>query len=196
MAAKTFSPAKSHRERVLIQRRNQKIRDLSLIVGGVVILLAVFWLLLGSAHDQNVIPARAGSSLGDFSLKDIQGKTVRLSDYKGKPVLVNAWATWCPPCKAEMPLLNQYFQAHASDGFMLLAVNAGDSQNEAASFASQNGLAFPVLLDPGAQLLSQLGIHSFPTSILIGRDGIVKSIHLGMFTSDTIETELTPLLKQ
>ena len=95
-----------------------------------------------------------------------------------------------------MPLLNRYYQSHTKDDFVLLAVNAGDSQNEAASFANQNGLAFPVLLDPGTQLLNQLGINSFPTSILIGRDGNVKTIHIGMFTPDSIEAELTPLLVQ
>jgi cytochrome c biogenesis protein CcmG, thiol:disulfide interchange protein DsbE len=75
-------------------------------------------------------------------------------------------------------------------------VNAGDTRDEAASFANQNKLAFPILLDPGTQLLNQMNVRDFPTSILIGRDGKVKTIHIGMFTAESIEAEITPLLGQ
>lgn len=143
-----------------------------------------------------MIPPRVGAPLSSFSLTDIQGNKVKLSDYKGKVVLVNAWATWCPPCRAKMPDLNAYYQAHQTDGFMVLAVNAGDPLSSAAAFAQSNGLAFPVLLDPDLQLLDGFGIHSFPTSIVVGRDGRVKTIHVGMFTPQALETEVTPLLAQ
>jgi thiol-disulfide isomerase/thioredoxin len=186
----------SRREKAANQRRQEQIRNILLAAGSVLIIASILFASLSKSVTHNVIPARIGSALGDFSLSDVKGNTVHLSDYKGKTVLINAWATWCPPCKAEMPLLNRYYQSHAQDGFILLAVNAGDSQNEAASFANQKGLAFPVLLDPGTQLLGRLGINSFPTSILIGRDGVVKTIHVGMFTPESIEAELTPLLVQ
>jgi thiol-disulfide isomerase/thioredoxin len=186
----------SRREKVANQRRHEQIRNVLLAAGGILIIAAILFASFSKSAALNVVPARIGSALGDFSLTDVHGNTVHLSDYKGKTVLINAWATWCPPCKAEMPLLNRYYQSHATDDFVLLAVNAGDSQNEAASFANQNGLAFPVLLDPGTQLLDRLGINSFPTSILIGRDGNVKTIHIGMFTPESIEAELTPLLVQ
>ncbi len=77
---------------------------------------------------------------------------MRLSDYAGKVVLLNAWATWCPPCKAEMPDLNAYYHAHQDEGFVILAINAGDSASVAAAFADQIGLSFPVLLDPNTDL--------------------------------------------
>lgn len=165
-----------------------------LITAGVLILAAVIVSALNPAPPQDVQQVRVGSSLGDFALEDINGKTVRLSDYKGKAVLINTWATWCPPCKAEMPLLNQYYQAHAAQGFVLLAVNAGEPRDLAAAFASQNDLAFPVLLDPGSALLKKLGINSFPTSILIGRDGVVKAVHVGLFDAKTLDAKMTPLL--
>ena len=130
----------------------------------------------------------------DFKLTDIHGKTVRLSDFAGKAVLINAWATWCPPCKAEMPDLNAYYQAHQDEGFVILAVNAGDSASQAAAFASQKGLAFPVLLDPNTRFLTSLGVRSFPTSILVGSDGVVKTIHVGMFTPQSLDAEITPYL--
>ena len=111
-------------------------------------------------------------------------------------MLVNAWATWCPPCKAEMPDLNAYYQAHQKDGFMILAVNAGDSASVTADFAAQKGLVFPVLLDPNLHLLDSLGIHSYPTSIVVGSDGIIKTIHVGMFTAEALESEVTPYLSR
>jgi peroxiredoxin len=196
MASKTFMTAKTKKDQIATRRRNEKVRNVALVAGSVLVLLALFWLLLNHSPAQNVVPARMGATLGNFSLMDINGTSVRLSDYKGKTVLINAWATWCPPCKAEMPLLNRYYQSHVQDGFVLLAVNAGDTQEQAASFASENELTFPVLLDPGTRLLNQLAINSFPTSILIGPDGKVKTVHVGMFTPEGIEEEITPLLTQ
>ncbi len=186
----------SRREKAANRRRHEQIRSILLAVGSILIISAIVIASSSKSATQSVVPPRIGSALGNFSLIDVHGNTVHLSDYKGKTVLINAWATWCPPYKAEMPLLNRYYQSHTKDNFVLLAVNAGDSQNEATSFANQNGLAFPVLLDPGTQLLNQLVINSFPTSILIGRDGNVKTIHIGMFTPESIEAELTPLLVQ
>lgn len=196
MSHKYSQDIASHRDRAAAQRHREQIRNIILIAIALLILILIILLWVSTSSTQNVVAARIGSPLGDFKLSDVNGKPVQLSDYQGKLVLINAWATWCPPCKAEMPLLNRYYQSHAKDGFVLLAVNAGDTQNEAAAFAKQNDLAFPVLLDPKTQLLDQLGVHSFPTSILVGKDGKVKAIHIGMFTTESIEAEITPLLLQ
>jgi peroxiredoxin len=183
------------RKEQAVSRRRQKIINNSLFTaGGLLIIIAAALLLTHKSSASLSGPARVGKPLGDFNLKDINGQSVHLSDYKGKTVLVNAWATWCPPCKAEMPDLNAYYQAHQADGFMLLAINAGDPASDAAAFASQKGLAFPVLLDPNTSYLNSLGIHSFPTSILVGTDGFVKTIHVGMFTPQALEAEITPYL--
>ncbi|MGQ9490239.1 MAG: TlpA family protein disulfide reductase [Anaerolineae bacterium] len=139
-------------------------------------------------------PARVGAALPDFTLTELSGKQVKLSDYAGHPVLINAWATWCPPCRAEMLALHDFYREHWADGFVLLAVNAGETQAQVRSFIQQTGFTFPVLLDPNTALLTDLGIRSFPTSILVGRDGKVKTIHVGMLTADQLQTEIAPLL--
>jgi peroxiredoxin len=95
-----------------------------------------------------------------------------------------------------MPDINAYYQAHQKDGFMVLAVNAGDPQSSAADFAQSNKLAFPVLLDSDLRMLDGLGIHDFPTSIVIGRDGQVRHIQVGMFSPQALEAVVTPLLSQ
>ncbi len=186
----------TRKDRAASRRRQQKIATSVYIVGGFLVIIAIVFLLSSKHSNTSVGPAQVGKPLGNFSLTDTTGKTVHLSDYAGQTVLVNAWATWCPPCRAEMPDLNTYYQTHHNKGFMILAVNAGDSEGDAAAFASQKSLGFPVLLDPDLQLLTSLGIHSFPTSILVGSDGVVKTIHVGMFTPESLENEVTPYLSK
>jgi peroxiredoxin len=140
-------------------------------------------------------PARVGATMADFKLLDTNGKQVKLSDYAGQAVLINTWATWCPPCRAEMPDLNVFYQKHRESGFVVLAVNAGETRDLAAGFANQLGLAFPILLDSDEYLVDSLGIRDFPTSILVGRDGKIKAVHVGMFTPDMLEKQILPLIR-
>ncbi len=163
---------------------------------GALILIGLLIVSFNQAGAQTINRPHVGAPLSNFNLTDIRGQRVQLSDYQGKVVLVNAWATWCPPCRAEMPDINSYYQAHQKDGFMVLAVNAGDPQSSAATFAQSNHLAFPVLLDFDLRLLDGYGIHDFPTSIVVGRDGRVKYIQVGMFSPQALDAVVTPLLSQ
>jgi peroxiredoxin len=185
----------TRKELAASRRRQKKINTIMFITGGILVVIAVIFLLSGNSSTRASGPAQIGKSMEDFSLTDVHGKTVRLSDYAGKTVLINAWATWCPPCKAEMPDLNVYYQTHQDKGFVILAVNAGDPVSDAAAFANQKGLSFPVLVDPNTDFLTSLGINSFPTSILVGPDRVIRGIHVGMFTPESLEAEITPHLQ-
>ena len=166
-----------------------------IIAIGVLLVAAAILLLLANRGDAASLgPARKGALLGNLTLTDVNGKQVQLSDYAGRPVLINAWATWCPPCQAEMPDLNAYYKAHSSQGFVILAINAGESSAQASNFANQLGLTFPILLDPSESLMDALHIADFPTSILVGRDGVVKAIHIGRMTPAMLEEEISPFL--
>jgi peroxiredoxin len=173
-----------------------KIRNWK-IVGGLVAILLVVILLANTDHTQaeKIETAVIGKSVGDFSLLDLDGNSVHLSDYKGKTVLINAWATWCPPCRAEMPDLEHFYQLQKDNDFVILAINAGDTLEQAQGFVRSNNLSFPVLLDPDVRTLEALGITGFPTSILIDPDGIVKYIHIGMFRPSDLELRISPFLK-
>jgi peroxiredoxin len=186
----------TRKERAAKRQRQQKINKILFVIGGLLVVAAMVFLFSSKSPTQAGGPAQIGQPLGDFSLSDIYGKTVKLSDYAGQVVLLNVWATWCPPCKAEMPDLNAYYQAHQDEDFVILAINAGDPASDAAAFAVQKGFAFPVLLDPGTRVINSLGIQSFPTSILVGPDGVVKTIHIGMFTPQALEDEITPYIRK
>ncbi|MEN6483038.1 MAG: TlpA disulfide reductase family protein [Anaerolineaceae bacterium] len=179
-----------------VNRHKREWLSRLLIGSGVVLLAAMLIVLFSRPKDSQIVPVRMGQPLSDFTLSNLDGNPVRLSDYAGRPVIVNAWAEWCPPCRAEMPALNDYYRQHSGDDLVVLAVNAGDSQAVAAKFVNSAGLEFPVVLDSTGEVLNAFGIYSFPTSIFVGRDGRVKAIHIGMFTPETLEQEFTPLLIQ
>ncbi len=167
-------------------RRRARLQVWLLVCGGALVFAGLlFWSL--SPKGNSLGPARVGEPAGDFVLADLNGRPVHLSDYQGQVVLINGWATWCPPCRAEMPTLQAFYEAHREQGFSLLAVNAGEGQPAVTGFVSQMGFTFPVLLDPGERVLSGLGTAGLPTSFVIGRDGMVKYIHAGGITGDVLE---------
>jgi peroxiredoxin len=175
--------------------RSSRALAAGMVALGILLLLAAAYVLLSnSASPAALGPARIGAPLANFSLNDLNGKPVQLSDYAGHPVLINAWATWCPPCQVEMPDLAAFYKAHQKDGLVILAVNAGETAAQAGAFARQYGLTFPVLLDSDEALMDAMHINDFPTSILVGRDGTVKAIHIGLLTPQMMDTEIAPYL--
>ncbi len=192
MAHAATHPTSPH-EPPLYRRRHPFPGGLVLGVGLILLAVAVSVLLLWDRGDG---PARIGAPMPDFTLTSLAGTPVRLADYGGQVVLVNAWGTWCSPCRAEMPTLNDFYRLHQSEGFVLLAVNSGDSQAEVAGFISQAHFTFPVLLDPGETVLDRLGVRGLPTSFVVGRDGLLKDIHVGEFTPQELAVEVAPLLQQ
>ncbi len=148
-------------------------RTLSLII---VLWLAVF---LRSAVSLEALP-QIGKPAPDFSLNDMSGKKVALSAYKGKVVILNFWATFCGPCKEEMPSLNNLFLALKKDGLIVLAVSTDDSEKPVQSFVKAKGIAFPVLIDKDSQVFSdQYRVLGLPTTFIIDRDGVIRDKILG-----------------
>jgi thiol-disulfide isomerase/thioredoxin len=162
----------------------------------VILIGTVLVLAFSSTANVMVGSAQIGKPIANFSLTDLKGVTHSIVDYKSRPVLINGWATWCPPCKAEMPALHEFYLKHQAEGFELLAVNSGESRSAVRSFIDQKGFTFPVLLDTNKDVLDGLGVSGLPTSIFVGRDGTVKTICIGGLTPDAIEQQLTPLLSQ
>jgi cytochrome c biogenesis protein CcmG, thiol:disulfide interchange protein DsbE len=128
------------------------------------------------------IPApREGFLAPDFTLQDEQGQAIRLSDLRGRPVLVNLWASWCPPCQAEMPDMEKAYEKYSQQGFIILAINTTyqDQKSSALAFASQHGLTFPILFDMDGTVSHQYMVRAMPTSFFIDQQGIIRRVIVG-----------------
>ena len=121
----------------------------------------------------------------DFQLQALDGDLVSLSDLRGKPVLINFWATWCPPCVQEMPLLQEISDRY-EDELVLLAVNGGDSMDLIRSFAEANRYTLTFLADPDNSLAPQYSVRGFPTSFFIDSDGMIQATYVGMMDETII----------
>lgn len=114
----------------------------------------------------------------DFKLENLNGETVALSDYRGSVVLVNFWATWCPPCRAEMPLLQEVADRYDQE-MVVFAVNSGEEEAVVRNFVETTGLDLLFLLDPNNSVATLYRVRGFPTSLFIDEDGILQATHIG-----------------
>jgi len=195
MIATKTTAREARKQQQRAERRKAQVQSIA-IVGGLIVIVGIVLALSFSAPNASIGRAVIGKPISDFTLTDINGTAHNISDYKGRPVLINAWATWCPPCRAEMPDLHAFYLKHQAEGFEMLAINSGESQPVVASFIQQMGFTFPALVDQNKVVLDGLGISGLPTSILVGRDGTVKYIHVGGLTPDMINTQLAALITQ
>jgi peroxiredoxin len=115
----------------------------------------------------------------DFSLKTPDGKTFRLSDHRGKTVIVNFWATWCPPCREEMPAMERLYQQHKDRGLVLVAVSLDADPAVVGPFLKQNKLSFPIALDPKSESANKYGVRALPSSFVVDREGTMTALALG-----------------
>jgi peroxiredoxin len=147
-------------------------------------------------NNYTVVPSVVNFPAPDLSLNDLAGEVVSISDLRQNIVLINNWATWCPPCKAEMPTLLKYYNQHVDQGFTLIGIEAGDSLEEVSTFVNQYGINFPILLDPNNKSLIAFHNDNLPSSYVIDHDGNVILAWTGPINRDMLEKYLTPLLEQ
>lgn len=141
-----------------------------------------------------VTPVQVNIVAPDVQLTDLQGNPVAFADYRGKVILYNAWATWCPPCKAEMPVLQAYYDKYKDQGFVVIAIEDGQPLDEVAAFVRLYGLTFPVWPDLEWRASKAWGIQALPTSYVIDRDGIARLTWSGEATLSMLEKYVTPLI--
>lgn len=179
--------------------KNRPSRPVLWILAGVAVIGLLVWLAVmvktgadffapESTKPQELKPL-------DFTVKDLTGSPVSLSDLHGKTVLVNFWATWCTPCKEEMPLLQAYYDAHKDENFVLVVVNVSDDVEDAEAFVIKYGYTFPVWSDPPGNVLIDLNMNGLPTSLVVDADGIVVKRWIGPLVQEDLDNVITPLLK-
>ncbi|MEM7432434.1 MAG: TlpA disulfide reductase family protein [Pseudomonadota bacterium] len=120
-----------------------------------------------------------GQQAPDFALKSSTGENLRLSEYRGDVVMINFWATWCGPCRQEMPLLDALYDRYERVGFSLLGVNIDDDSSKAMDMVSELGVSFPVLFDARKEVSRMYDVDAMPVTILLDREGNVRHVHQG-----------------
>ena len=166
----------------------------------VAVLLAGAILVRLVGEDETLAPLGATSDAAavarqpapDFTLPDPDGRQKSLSDWRGQPVLLNFWATWCGPCEVEMPALQAAYNEHQADGLVVLAVAVDDSADDVRRFFDRHGLTFHPLLDDGTTA-RQYQVFGLPTSFFIDADGQISVTHVGMLTAQSIESYLSSM---
>jgi thiol-disulfide isomerase/thioredoxin len=166
-------------------------------------------MLLGPSHGVEIDPDKATTTKGDkpgckaekdadltFTLKDMQGADVRLADFKGKVILLNFWATWCPPCKAEIPGIIALHDQYKDKGLVILGISEDDDAPTLRAFATEWKINYPMLIGKDDdKLFDSYGpLYGIPTSVFIGRDGAICGRHMGPATKEEFEKEIKTLL--
>jgi thiol-disulfide isomerase/thioredoxin len=146
--------------------------------------------------EYSTIPQVVNYPAPEIKLTDLSSQNVILKDYQNKIVLVNNWATWCPPCKAEMPTLETYYQAHADEGFLIIAIESGESLTEVTTFVEDYAISFPVWIDQDSIALDAFSNWNLPSSYVIDRNGIIRLTWTGEISLAMLEKFVTPLLKE
>jgi peroxiredoxin len=176
-----------------------------IIIGAGLVLtgIAAYFLLPGADKRKAfpteiaAVPLSVNYPAPDLSLNDLQGNPVSLADARGQVALVNLWATWCPPCKKEMPALQAYYEDHKQDGFTIIAINDGDPAADVTEFVRQHRLSFPVWLDP-TYIATEKAFQTLnlPSSFVIDREGVIRLRWVGETTAGMLESYVTPLITE
>ncbi len=166
------------------------------LAAGVLLLPNLAKQIKGQPDYQSAIPYPVDYQAPNIELADLQGNPVSLAALKGQVVLVNLWATWCPPCKAEMPTLNAYYQDHRGENFVVVAIDDSESADIVQDFVTQQQLSFPVWADPDGRSSRAFQVNYLPTSFLIDPTGQVVLAWDGPITRQVLEEYVTPLLEE
>jgi cytochrome c biogenesis protein CcmG, thiol:disulfide interchange protein DsbE len=166
-----------------------------LVVAAVLPVLLVA--LLGSAvilRGTAASPTAIGSLAPDFSVTDLEGNPVRLAELRGRPVIVNFWASWCVPCVEEFPLLREAAERHADDGLVVIGIVYRDRSESARAFMERNGGTWAVAMDPDERVAQAYGILGPPETFFIARDGTIAARQLGQFFATSLDEKVAAIV--
>lgn len=170
----------------------RQISRLLILVGiGIWIFVAgfLYFRSLKGGSAETVAPS-IGNTAPDFELANLTGQTIRLNNLRGRPVLINFWATWCGYCLQELPTIEKYYERYSSN-LVVLAVEVGDSMDDVRSVVAKYGFKFPVLRDPDSHVFNRYRLDSFPVTFILNAKGVVMVRHLGFMTEDNLVNYLS-----
>jgi len=176
---------------LLLRRKGSRSLALALVATIAFVTLA-FFLLSGRGGGEEA--PRIGAQAPDFELASLDGGTVKLSNFRGKGVMINFWATWCGPCRFEMPTMDKIYREQKDKGFVILAVNLQEDGATAKRFVDEFQLTFPTLLEIKGTVAQQYGLIGLPTSYFVGRDGVIKDINVGAMDTELLTSKIRKIL--
>lgn len=179
--------------------KNRAIPLILLGLGLLLIAASIFYLVRDAPPQTELaaVPVKVDFSAPELTLTNTQGVPTSLADYRGQVVLVNLWATWCPPCKEEMPALESFYNKHKKDGFVIVAINDGDPEADVLQFVQDYELTFPVWLDPKYIATEQaFKTLNLPSSFVIDRNGTVVLSWVGGINLRSLEKYVTPVIEE
>ncbi|WP_440119413.1 TlpA family protein disulfide reductase [Paenibacillus sp. QZ-Y1] len=170
-----------------MQKNHNKIRRVVTILIGIAALTTGAWAIyqgISSSEPQKRNGIEAGTEAPDFTAVNSAGEQITLSDYRGKVVMINFWASWCTPCVREMPLVHQMAEAHQND-VETLFVNVGEAKGTIREFMNIQQFDFPVIIDVTGKISGMYRITGLPATMVIDKEGVFRHILLGELTEDT-----------
>lgn len=177
----------------------QRLPFLLLGLGLLLIIASALYMLRGSPaqSDFSTVPVQVNFAAPELTLTDTQGEQRSLADYRGQVVLVNLWATWCPPCKEEMPALQALYNKYMDDGFVIIAINDGDPTPDVLQFVKDYQLTFPVWLDPTYIATEQaFKTLNLPSSFVIDRNGTVRLMWVGGISKRMLDKYVPAVIEE
>lgn len=169
-----------------------------LAVVGLVLALAVAGLLLTQGDVKNEVSSKptqeTKEAAPDFTLALIKGGDFHLADHKGKPILINFFASWCLPCRDEAPVLEKIAHEYGAKGVIFLGIAVDDTEEKMEDFMARYGVTFPVALDKTTSVQKSFGLYGIPTTYFINKQGIINYFHSGIVTEELLQHELDKLL--
>jgi cytochrome c biogenesis protein CcmG, thiol:disulfide interchange protein DsbE len=169
-----------------------------MVVGAAIMVALVGgWLLLGGGIERlrprnpaEIGLPEVGEPAPDFALQSVSGEELRVSSQRGQVVLVNFWATWCVPCRSEMPAIERVYRQQAERGFRVVAVDVQESESEVQPFMTELNLTFPAVLDRDGYVSRLYRARALPSSFLIDRQGIIRFVRVGALSQEQLEEQL------
>ena len=178
----------------------RKTVPLLLLGLGLILIVASTYFILQDISSQSnfsTVPVRVTIPAPELILTDTQGTSRSLMEYQGQVVLVNLWATWCPPCKEEMPALQAFYNKHRDQGFVVIAINDGDPTKDVLQFVKDYQLTFPVWLDPTYIATEQaFKTRNLPSSFVIDRTGTIRLQWVGGISHNMLDQYVSPLIME
>jgi peroxiredoxin len=187
------------------KQKDNEIRMMFVIGAGLVLIGIATFIFLAKTPDTSATqtasslsttPMEVNYKAPELTLKNVNGKSESLADYRDKIVLVNNWATWCPPCKAEIPTLISFYEAHKTNGFVIIGIEAGEPQSDVSQFAQEHGMTYPVWFDLGGAAMRAFKNENLPSSYVIDKKGMVRLAWVGEISREMLEKYVSPLLTE